>query len=94
MKGKKKTTTLILGAICTMSLIGRSVFAMENRWIRDDKEPTVSTKGDGESYSREELAEKLGMTLDEFDKEVKTHEFSLTDSSSLSGKVENDVLTQ
>lgn len=58
------------------------------------KEPTVSNNGDGESYSREELAKKIGMTPEEFDKQVKTYEFPLTGSTQISGKVENGVPLQ
>lgn len=100
MKGKKKTTVLILGAFCSIALLGGSVFAMENKWLKDGKEPIVSANGEGEPYSREESADrlritleadKIGMTLEEFERWVKTYEFPLTDSAKISGKVENGV---
>jgi hypothetical protein len=34
------------------------------------------------------------MTLEEFDEQVKTYEFPFTDSTIISGKVENDVPLQ
>ncbi|HHW31370.1 MAG TPA: hypothetical protein GXX20_06810 [Clostridiaceae bacterium] len=93
MKGKKKITVLILGSICSIALVGGSAFAMENKWLKDGKEPTVFAKGDGESYSREELADKLRMTLEEIDGQVRTYEFPLTNSTRISGRVENGIHT-
>ena len=91
MKGKRKMLVFILGAICSIALIGGSVLAMESGWLKDSKEPTVSANGDGESYNREELADKLGMTLEEFDKQLKTYEAPLQNTTRISGKVENGV---
>ncbi|MDV4151319.1 hypothetical protein R0131_10740 [Clostridium sp. AL.422] len=93
MKGKKKFLGMALGAICAMTLIGGSAYAMEYSGVDSEiKEPTVATTGDGESYTREELAEKLGITPEELDAKVVRYEFKLTEASKTSGRVENGVL--
>ena len=93
MKGKKKFLGMALGAICSMTLIGGSAYAMEYSGADSTiKEPTVSTTGDGESYTREELAEKLGITPEELDAKVVRYEFKLTEEATkISGRVENGV---
>ncbi len=94
MDVRTKVTAITLGAICSIALVGGSVFAMGNNGAKSGvKAPTVSTKGDGKSYSREELAKKLGLTLEEFDKQVQANEFPITGSSKISGRVENGVHT-
>jgi hypothetical protein len=92
MKNSKKM--IAFATIVSIALVSGSIYAQEGSGEKTVSQKTTgSVTGDGEAYSAEELAKKLGISLKELESKVRPVELSLSEATRFSGKVNNGVHT-
>lgn len=95
MKGSKKMIAVTLGTIGSIALISSSIYAAAGDGGKAGfREPTAAVKGNGAANSSEELAKKLGISIEELESQIRRNAFSISEATTFTGKVNNDVHTK